>query len=57
MMAVSVWDHAPDAEALLTMRVNQGWQPKTTATRYGELILGHACTRFGKCPPPGVVLD
>jgi hypothetical protein len=41
-----VWDHRPDADALLAARVQRGWQPTPTATRDGARILGHAaCLR------------
>jgi hypothetical protein len=40
-----VWDHAPSADELLDARVEQGWQPTPTATRNGDVILGHAACR------------
>lgn len=52
-----MWDHEPDADALLDARVQAGWKPTPTGTVHGDLILGHACTRFGNCPPDGVLID
>ena len=45
-MAVAIWDHEPDADALLACRVARGWTPRPTATRDGDVILGHACGRI-----------
>lgn len=42
MTAVAVWDHRPSADALLAARVEAGWQPTPTATRDGDVIMGHA---------------
>jgi hypothetical protein len=42
VLAVSVWDHRPNADALLQARVQRGWTPTPTATREGDQILGHA---------------
>lgn len=50
-MAVAVWDHEPDADELLDTRVADGWRPTPTSTVDGEVIFGHACKRFGRCPP------
>jgi hypothetical protein len=41
-MAVAIWDHEPDADALLARRIARGWTPRPTATRDGDVILGHA---------------
>ncbi len=54
MTAVAVWDHEPSADELLDARVASGWTPTPTSTVHGEVIMGHACTRFGRCPPEGV---
>lgn len=43
-MAVAIWDHAPTADELLRRRLASGWTPRPTATRDGEVILGHAAT-------------
>ena len=48
-MAVAIWDHRPDADALLARRLARGWIPRPTATRAGPVILGHAA-----CAPGGV---
>jgi hypothetical protein len=37
-----VWDHAPEADELLDARLVDGWQPTPTATRDGDVVLGHA---------------
>jgi hypothetical protein len=46
-----VWDHQPSADELLDARVAAGWIPTPTSTVDGDVIMGHACTRFGRCPP------
>jgi hypothetical protein len=43
--SVSVWDHAPTADELLDARLASGWKPVPTATRDGDVILGHAACR------------
>jgi hypothetical protein len=48
-----VWDHQPSADELLDARVAAGWTPTPTSTVDGDVIFGHACTRFGRCPPSG----
>lgn len=37
-----MWDHRPDADELLTRRTERGWKPRTTATKDGDVVLGHA---------------
>ncbi|MEQ9319302.1 MAG: hypothetical protein RIF41_09080 [Polyangiaceae bacterium] len=46
-----MWDHRPSADELLDARVEAGWTPTPTSTVDGDVIFGHACTRFGGCPP------
>jgi hypothetical protein len=41
-MAVAIWDHRPSADELLDKRVAAGWRPMTTATKEGDIVLGHA---------------
>jgi hypothetical protein len=41
-----VWDHVPNADALLDARLERGWEPTPTATRDGDVIMGHAASRF-----------
>jgi hypothetical protein len=41
-MAVAIRDHEPDADALLARRLEQGWQPRPTATIDGDVVLGFA---------------
>ena len=43
MTAVAVWDHKPSADELLDARLAAGWTPTPTATRDGDIIMGHAC--------------
>jgi hypothetical protein len=38
-----VWDHLPTADELLDARTRAGWRPTPTATRDGDVVLGHAC--------------
>jgi hypothetical protein len=45
-----VWDHLPSADELLDARVAAGWQPTPTATRDGEVILGHAACLLARPP-------
>jgi hypothetical protein len=49
--AVAVFAFAPSADELLDHRVAQGWEPTPTSTVDGDVIMGHACKRFGRCPP------
>ncbi|MDC0715749.1 hypothetical protein [Nannocystis bainbridge] len=55
MTAVAVWDHAPTADELLAARVAAGWRPTPTATRDGDVILGHAACLSERTdlPPDG----
>ena len=46
-MAVAIWDHQPDADELLAARLQRGWRPTPTATRQGDVILGHAACLVG----------
>jgi hypothetical protein len=45
LVAVATWDHRPTADELLQARLARGWEPTPTATRDGDLILGHAACR------------
>ncbi|KIG12550.1 hypothetical protein DB30_01260 [Enhygromyxa salina] len=36
----------PSADALLDARLARGWLPTPTATRDGDVIMGHAACRF-----------
>jgi hypothetical protein len=40
--AVAVWDHEPSPDELLDRRLARGWSPVPTATRDGDVVLGHA---------------
>ena len=46
-----MYDHLPSADELLDARIAEDWRPTVTSTVDGDLILGHACLRFGGCPP------
>ncbi len=47
--AVAVWDHAPTADELLTVRVNEGWRPIPSKLKGGDQVIGHAaCLMNGK---------
>ncbi|HZS41835.1 MAG TPA: hypothetical protein VFF06_33630 [Polyangia bacterium] len=37
-----MWDQRPSADELLAARLARGWRPTATATRDGDVILGHA---------------
>jgi hypothetical protein len=43
--AVAVWDHRPTPDELLDARIERGWVPEPTATKDGNVILGHAACR------------
>jgi hypothetical protein len=48
--AVAVWDHEPTPDELLDRRVAEGWSPLPTATRDGDVVLGHAACLARKGP-------
>jgi len=48
--AVAVWDQRPTADELLAARLAAGWRPTPTATRHGEVILGHAARVWPRSP-------
>lgn len=43
-MAVAIWDHEPDPDALLAKRLERGWRPRASEMRDGDVILGHAAS-------------
>jgi hypothetical protein len=45
-----VWSKKPTPDELLDARVAAGWVPTPTSTVDGDVIMGHACTKFGRCP-------
>ena len=47
--AISVWEHAPTADELLTVRINEGWRPTPSKLQAGDRVIGHAaCLITGK---------
>ena len=38
-----MWDHRPDADALLADRLAGGWQPTPSGFKDGARVVGHAC--------------
>jgi hypothetical protein len=40
--AIAIWDHAPTADELLAVRVNEGWRPTPSKLRDGDRVIGHA---------------
>lgn len=50
MTAVAIWDQRPTADELLAARLAAGWRPTPTATRDGEVILGHAARVWPRSP-------
>jgi hypothetical protein len=40
--AVAVWDHIPTPDELLKVRLEEGWQPRPSLLKEGDLIVGHA---------------
>lgn len=53
MTAVAVWDHRPSAAELLAARLAAGWRPTPTATRDGDVVLGHAACVWPLPEVPG----
>ncbi len=45
-----MWDHLPTADELLEARLAGGWEPTPTATRNGDVILGHAACVLPRAP-------
>ena len=41
-----MWDHEPDADELLDVRVADGWTPTATSTVDGDVVMGHAGTAY-----------
>jgi hypothetical protein len=47
--AIAVWDHAPSADELLTVRVNEGWRPTPSKLKTGDKVIGYAaCLTTGE---------
>lgn len=42
MTAVAVWDRIPTADELLKARLEEGWQPRPSLLKEGDVIVGHA---------------
>ena len=40
--AIAIWDHAPTADELLTVRLNEGWQPTPSRLQDGDRVIGYA---------------
>ena len=40
--AIAIWDHAPNADELLAVRVNEGWRPTPSKLKEGDRVIGHA---------------
>jgi hypothetical protein len=52
-MAVAIWDHCPAETELLDARLANGWRPRPTRTRDGDVVLGYAAcltARAGSLP-------
>ncbi|MEL6344094.1 MAG: hypothetical protein AAFV53_13325 [Myxococcota bacterium] len=47
MTAVAVWDHRPDAQALLDDRLAHGWRPQPSPMVGGPQVLGYAACVAG----------
>jgi hypothetical protein len=47
---VSVWDHLPTAREILDRRLEQGWRPRPSLLREGDVVEGFAACLF--TPPP-----
>ncbi len=53
-MAVAIWDHRPDAAALLDARLRLGWSPRESPVGEGPRVLGYAACLLDAGPrPPG----
>ena len=42
MTAVAVWDRIPNADEILSKRLETGWQPKPSRLKEGDKVVGHA---------------
>lgn len=51
MNGVSVWDHSPSPDELLSARLRHGWTPTPTSTVDGDVVLGHAACRVRALRP------
>ncbi len=40
--AAAIWNHAPTADELLTVRINEGWKPTPSKLKDGDRVIGHA---------------
>ena len=37
-----MWDHDPDPNELLAVRLASGWRPTPSRLKTGDVVLGHA---------------
>jgi hypothetical protein len=51
VLGVTLWDHEPTADELLSHRLASGWLPTPTATRDGQVVLGYAAKAHGRRRP------
>ena len=47
---VSVWDHLPTAREILDRRLENGWRPRPSLLKEGDVVEGFAACLFS---PPG----
>jgi hypothetical protein len=40
--AIAIWGHAPTADELLTVRLNEGWRPTPSKLQEGDRVIGYA---------------
>ena len=40
--AISIWEHAPTADELLAVRINEGWEPTPSKLKDGDRVIGYA---------------
>src|SRR5262245_34852259 len=46
--SIGIWNHAPSADEILSIRMNEGWRPTPSSLQDGDRILGHAaCLETG----------
>ena len=41
-MAVAVWDRVPTPNELLKTRLEDGWEPRPSLLKTGDVVVGHA---------------
>ena len=40
--SIAIWDDAPSADELLSVRINEGWRPTPSKLKDGDRVIGYA---------------